>query len=284
MNAISEGDASVTDAEIRHWQEWIGRSESRREFLAAEPLRRYAAATGAGLDVEREPPPLPHWAYFLPVVGNDQLGADGHPARGGFLPPVRLPRRMFAAAELRFEAPLGLGREAVMHATVADVNYRAGRSGELVFVEIERRIEQGGRTCVHEHQTIVFRQTGPRTPAVVPTAIAASEEDEHWTPNAVELFRFSAATFNSHRIHYDEAYTTGEEGYPGLVVHGPLVAARLFAHARRRLGAPVRRYAFRATAPQFVGQTVLLRRGSSSGEFEAVRCDDVVAMTAIAAA
>jgi 3-methylfumaryl-CoA hydratase len=282
MNAMADEAASVTDAEIRHWQEWIGRSETRREFLAVEPLRRYAAATGADLDVEQVPPPLPHWAYFLPVVGNGQIGADGHPERGGFLPPVRLPRRLFAAAELRFEAPLVLGREAFMHAAVADVNYRAGRSGELVFVEVERRVEQGGRTCVHEHQTIVFRHAGARTPAVVPVDVTAIAEDESWTPGAVELFRFSAATFNSHRIHYDAAYTTGEEGYPGLVVHGPLVAARLYAHARRRLGSPLRRYVFRAAAPQFVGQTVLLRRGSSNGEFEAVRCDGVVAMTAIA--
>jgi 3-methylfumaryl-CoA hydratase len=282
MTTAVDAVAPVTDAEIRHWQGWIGRSESRQEFLAPEPLRRYAAATGASLDVEREQPPLPHWAFFLPVVGNEAIGADGHPERGGFLPPVRLPRRMFAAAELHFDAPLVLGRDALMHSAIADVKHRSGRSGELVFVEVERRVEQDGRACVHEHQIIVFRHAGAPTPAIVPATLTAAPEDERWTPGPVELFRFSAATFNSHRIHYDEAYTKGEEGYPGLVVHGPLVAARLFAHARRRLGAPLGRYAFRAAAPQFVGQSVLLRRGANGGEFEAVRCDGLVAMTATA--
>ncbi|HYE51345.1 MAG TPA: MaoC family dehydratase N-terminal domain-containing protein [Azospirillaceae bacterium] len=259
------------------WGAWIGRTEERREVLDTGSLRRYAAALGEDLDVERTPPSLAHWAFFLPVAGASEIGPDGHPARGGFLPPVPLPRRMFAAAEMSFEGPLRLGAPATLTARVADVKQRSGRTGGLVFVEVDRTIAQDGAVRVRERQTIVYREAGDPQPPV-PETVPPDPGDEVWTPGPVELFRFSAVTFNSHRIHYDLPYATAEEGYPGLVVHGPLTAARLYGLARRRAGAAPARFAFRAAAPLFAGQPIRLTAGEEPGEVRAVRCDGTVAM------
>jgi 3-methylfumaryl-CoA hydratase len=278
---MTEADAAITPEEIERWRAYVGRSETRRQVLDIESARRFAAAVGADLDVERTPPPLGHWAYFLEAVGQDGLGPDGHPRRGeGLLPPVRLPRRMFASAAMTFAEPLFLGHEAELTLTVAEVNHRSGRTGDLVFVEVDRTLTQDGRVRLTERQTIVYRGVGVPTPAVRPSGGAALPGDEVWTPGPVDLFRMSAVTFNSHRIHYDLPYATGEEGYPGLVVHGPFTAVKLCALARARAAAPLTSFSFRANAPLFVGQPVRLRAGTAPGAVEAVRCDGVVAMTA----
>ena len=269
---------TLDPAAVAYWQTWIGRSEARTEILELESLRRYAAALGESLDVETVLPSLAHWACFLPVVGPDQIGPDGHPKRGGFLPPVTLARRMFAAADMAFHAPLLPGREATRTSLIAGVTHKTGRSGELVLVEVEHEIEQARQVRVRERQTIVYRDAGTPTPVVsqadqtqqVPGALT-------WRPGTVDLFRFSAVTFNSHRIHYDAAYATGEEGYPGLVVHGPFTAARLFGLGTQQ-GAAIRQFGFRALAPLFVNQPVTLVRGEDS--VSAIRCDGVTAMAA----
>ena len=265
---------------VETWRGWIGREERRNERLDSEALRRFAAAVGSDLSVEAAQPPLAHWAFFLPVAPDEGIGEDGHPKRGGFLPPVTLPRRMFAASSMTFEAPLALGEEAEMVSTVLDVKHRSGRTGDLVFVEVERVVAQGGERRLREQQTIVYRGAGEATPAPVPTPQALDREDELWSPNTVNLFRFSAVTFNSHRIHYDRPYAQGEEGYPDLVVHGPFTAARLYDYATRRLGRPLSRFSFRATSPIFVGQPVKLTGDPASGVFKAVRCDGAEAMAA----
>ncbi|WP_232476090.1 FAS1-like dehydratase domain-containing protein [Flavisphingomonas formosensis] len=270
----------VSEDDIVHWRGWIGKEELRREHLSTETLRRFAAALGETLDVESSQPPLAHWAFFLPTVAADQIGPDGHPKRGGFLPPVTLPRRMFAAAEMRFEAPLLLDREAERRSTILDVTHKAGRSGQLVLVQLEHRITQDGAMRINEKQTIVYRDAGAPTPPVVPAEIAPQNGDALWNPTPVDLFRVSAATFNSHRIHYDLPYATGEEGYPGLVVHGPFTAARLFGHARRSGGTPTG-FGFRAVAPLFCGQPILLR-DDGAGKVRALRCDGADAMIATA--
>jgi 3-methylfumaryl-CoA hydratase len=257
---------------------WIGRSRSQTAVLDPEIARRYAAAMGADLEVEANFPPLGHWAYFNDAVSPADLGPDGHPRRGLFLPPVDLPRRMFASAEFRFEAPLELGEPAELGSTIADIRRRSGRSGELVLVDVLRELTQGGRLRLTETQTIVYRDAGAPTPPVADTGSAGG--GELWRPNPVDLFRFSAATYNGHRIHYDEAYARNEEGYPGLVVHGPFTAARLFDLAWRRAGAPIRRFSFRALAPMFVGQTIMLRAADEPDTVVAVRCDGEVGMSA----
>jgi 3-methylfumaryl-CoA hydratase len=210
---------------IANWQTWIGRTETRTELLELESLRRYAAALGESLDVEAVPPSLAHWAFFLPVAAPDQLGPDGHPKRGGFLPPVTLPRRMFAAADMSFPAQLLLGRPAARTSRIVGVTHKVGRSGDLILVEVEHEIAQYGQMRVHERQTIAYRDVGAPVPTVTPTGQALAADAITWLPGTVDLFRFSAVTFNSHRIHYDAPYATGEEGYPGLVVHGPFTAA-----------------------------------------------------------
>jgi 3-methylfumaryl-CoA hydratase len=277
-------DASPTEEEIEAWRGHIGRSERRRQMLDAETLRRFAAALGADLDVERHAPPLAHWAYFQDAVAPEGIGPDGHPKRGGgLMPPVTLPRRMFAAASIRFPAPLILGREAQLTITVADVTRRGGRTGELVFVEVDRVLTQDGQERVGERQTIVYRGVGERQAAITPRELAPRVGEEIWRPGSVDLFRFSAATFNSHRIHYDQAYATDEEGYPGLVVHGPFTAAKLCALAtRRRPDLRMSRFSFRASAPLFVGDRITLAPGAAVTDFAAFRCDGALAMSAVA--
>ncbi|HEY2050412.1 MAG TPA: hypothetical protein VGH03_13800 [Caulobacteraceae bacterium] len=278
---MSEGP--VTPDELAAWQAYVGRSETRRQQLDPESLRRYAVAVGSSAEVETHTPPLAHWAWFLETAPNDRLGPDGHPLRGqGILPPVRLERRMFAAATMSFAAPLELGAPAELVLTLAEVRHRSGRSGDLVFVEVDRVLSQSGAERVRERQTIVYRAAGERTAPVQPRESPDPAETARWTPGPVELFRFSAATFNSHRIHYDLPYARDIEGYPALVVHGPLTAARLFGYAASRIG-PVARFSFRAQAPLFAGQPILLAPGEGPGEVRAIRCDGAVAMTAEAA-
>jgi 3-methylfumaryl-CoA hydratase len=228
--------------------------------------------------VETSPPPLGHWAYFNDAVAPSQIGPDGHPKRGGFLPPVELPRRMFASATFQFAAPLTLSAPAELTQTIADIRERSGRTGALVLVDVERRLSQAGALKLTETQTIVYREAGEPTPPVPETG--AGGEGELWSPNTVDLFRYSAATFNSHRIHYDRNYTQGEEGYPDLVVQGPLTAAKLCDLATRIAGARLTAFSFRALAPLFVSQPVRLRAGDDLNTVVAVRCDGQIAVAA----
>jgi 3-methylfumaryl-CoA hydratase len=274
-------ESKVSPEAVEAWRGWIGRTESRRETIDPEAVRRYAAAMGADLEVERTPPPLAHWGAFLPVAAASALGPDGHPQRGGFLPPVDLPRRMWAAGSFSFHRPLMLGREAERVSTIADVSHRSGKTGDLVFVELEHAVSQDGAACVVERQTLVYRHAGQPLVAVAATE-GPDPGDEVWTPSTVDLFRFSAATFNGHRIHYDQSYTREVEGYPDLVVHGPLTAARLCGYAAGGAGRPLKTFAFRALAPLFVNQPVRLRRGGAEGEVQAVRCDGTVAVAGTA--
>lgn len=265
---------TIQEGLIAHWQSWIGRQERHEEVLDPEALRRFAAAIGEDLDVERHWPSLGHWAFFLPVVAADQVGEDGHPQRGGFLPPVALPRRMFASANMRFIGALALGAPAVRTSTILDVRHRAGGSGALVLVDVEHVIAQRGTDHVIERQTLVYREAGGSTPPVLPSGSGGGEA---WLPTERDLFRFSAATFNGHRIHYDLPYTKEVEGYPSLVVHGPFTATRLFALARRTEGTPTL-FSFRAQAPLFLGQPARLVAGDRL--YIARRADGLDAMAA----
>ena len=258
---------------------WIGRTRTQVEVLDPEVARRYASAMGASLDVETSFPPLGHWAYFNDAVDPGQLGPDGHPRRGIFLPPIALPRRMFASSRLSFAAPLTLGAPAELASTISDLRRRAGRaSGEMILMDVERRLTQDSALRLTETQTIVYREAGPPTPPVQDTG--AGGAGEPWRPTTVDLFRYSAGTYNGHRIHYDQAYAKTEEGYPDLVVHGPFTAAKLFDLATRTAGAPLQTFSFRALAPLFVNQPVRLRAGDEPSTVVAVRCDGEIAMSA----
>jgi 3-methylfumaryl-CoA hydratase len=260
-------------------ERWIGHTRTQLAVLEPEIAVRYAAAFGSPLDVGAHFPPLGHWAYFNDAVAPDRLGPDGHPRRGIFLPPIALPRRMFASSTMSFAAPLTLGAPAELTSTILDLRRRSGRqSGEMVLMDQKRELTQDGAVKLTETQTIVYREMGDRTPAVVDTG--AGGAGEPWLPNTVDLFRYSAATYNGHRIHYDQAYARGEEGYPDLVVHGPFTAAKLCDLATRTAGRPLATFSFRAQAPIFVNQPVRLRAGEEAGTVVAVRCDGQIAMSA----
>lgn len=268
-----------TQEDIAHWQQWVGKTEEVSERIEPLVLRRYGAALGEPYEEGGPLPSLAHWAFFIAAEQPGNLGPDGHPKRGGFLPPISLPRRMFAASDMRFHAPLVAGRDATRQSRVASLTAKSGKSGALILVEVEHRVTQDERPCIAETQTIVYRDMGGATPPVVDKGLPIPAQALSWVPDAVDLFRFSAVTFNSHRIHYDLPYAREEEGYPGLVVHGPFTAARLFGFVRERHGAPAR-FQFRAQAPLFAGQPIMLRDGDQAGQAVASRCDGSDAMVA----
>jgi len=252
---------TLDTATLAHLQAWQGRSETLHDMLTTAPLVALsatldrddpAATPGAAV------PPLWHWLYFLPHARHSEIGADGHPQRGGFLPPVPLPRRMWAGGRLRWapKNPLQLGQTIARTSTIGSVTHKAGRSGELLFVQVEHRYANENGLALTEEHDIVYRplaQPGEAAPAP-PTPPLAGQAAWSRTivPDAVLLFRYSALTFNGHRIHYDRPYVTQVEGYPGLIVHGPLIATLLVDLLRRSLPqAQLAQFTFKAVRPTF---------------------------------
>ena len=244
-------------------QDWIGRSETVDDVATATPY----AALAATLDWPMPPggyrpapgtrlPTLWHWLYFLPIHAHSEIGPDGHARRGGFLPLVPLPRRMWAGSDFVFRAPLHVGDALSRSSTIVDVRQKSGRSGSLVFVKVRHEVRRNGsaEVALTEHHDIVYR------PAPSPDDVAPPPQDApaQWdwerriVPDDVLLFRYSALTFNGHRIHYDRQYATGVEGYPDLVVHGPLIATLLMDLLRRHApDATVLTFEFKAVRPTF---------------------------------
>ena len=273
-------DRLITDQMIEEYRSYIGRSQRIVQRIDVASLARFAVAAGCPADeFFSMVPPMTHWAYFLPVVATHDLGADGHYRRGGFMPPVSLPKRMFAGGRTEFLAPLDVDVEASCVTTIRDVTHRIGRSGEIVFVEVERRIEQEARMRLIEMQTIVYREAGSSSPVF---AASTPSKGEVWQPNTVELFRFSAVTFNAHRIHYDQPYARNVEYYPDLVVHGPFTAMKLCLLACQGACRPMRSFSFNAQAPLFVDHPVRLRKEEVDDGYNlfADRCDGAIAMRA----
>lgn len=241
---------------------WIGRSETRHDLIGATP----PAALAATLDHAPRDwtpgtplPPLWHWLYFLPLHRASELGADGHAKLGGFLPPVPLPRRMWAGSRFEFIEPLRVGDAARRVSTIENVASKQGRSGPLVFVTVRHEVftNDAAAPALREWHDIVYRaakQPGEAEPAPQPAPTDAQFARE-LTPDDVLLFRYSALTFNGHRIHYDRRYVTEVEGYPGLVVHGPLIATLLLDLLGREMPEKrVARFAFKALRPSFDGR------------------------------
>ncbi len=238
---------------------WTGRSETVHDTIGPTPV----AALTATLDHPPAPvvpgtplPPLWHWLYFLPLHRQSDIGADGHAKRGGFLPPVPLPRRMWAGSQFEFLAPVRVGDVVARTSTIADVTQKVGRSGKLVFVKVRHELRCNGAAdpAVVEFHDIVYRearQAGDVEPPPVAAATGAAWQ-RTVVPDDVLLFRYSALTFNGHRIHYDRQYVTEVEGYPGLIVHGPLIATLLMDLLRRNApGAEVASFKFKAVRPTF---------------------------------
>jgi len=244
-------------ADLGTLRDWIGRQESRSDLITATPV----AALSATLDrADPAPadgsalPPLWHWLYFTPLTRHSELGEDGHARRGGFLPPVPLPRRMWAGGRLDFRQPLRVGETVTRVSTIQDVTIKEGRSGALVFVCVRHEFSNAQGLALREEHDIVYRDAPlPGAPDPAPTPAPRDEQfHREIVPDPVLLFRYSALTFNGHRIHYDRSYVTGVEGYPGLIVHGPLIATLLLDLLRRNLpDAKVKRFSFKAVRPTF---------------------------------
>jgi 3-methylfumaryl-CoA hydratase len=239
------------------WQQWLGRTERGADQVSAGPVAAMAATLDRD-DLEpvagTEVPPLWHWIFFTPCDRQSDLGEDGHARRGGFLPPVPLPRRMWAGGRLDFQHPLRIGDRIERSSRIADIRFREGHSGPLVFVTVRHEISNPQGVAIVEEHDVVYRDAarpsfmGP-APQTAPTGESFSREV---APDPVLLFRYSALTFNGHRIHYDRSYAGKVEGYPGLVVHGPLVATLLLELLRRQVpNARVRRFSFKAVGPLY---------------------------------
>ncbi|MBA2934827.1 MaoC family dehydratase N-terminal domain-containing protein [Sphingomonas sp. CGMCC 1.13654] len=251
-------------------QGWVGRSELRHDVVTPAPIDRLAAL----LDHATPPwrpgvlPPLGHWLFHLPDARQSGIGPDGHPLTGGFLPPVRLPRRMWAGSRIQFHHPVAYGAEIVRRSTIASVEVKGAPGDEKVFVTVRHDILDGDRVAIAEEQDIVYlgdapRSTRPDHDGARPVADAVRSI----AIDPVQLFRYSALTFNAHRIHYDRDYATGVEIYPGLVVQGPLLATLLMDHfLRAHPEAIVTSFRFRARAPLFDGETFdLCQVGADAG-------------------
>lgn len=252
------------------WDRWIGRSFEQQDLLTPAALARFRATIDSAETGETAAQAI-HWCLCLPDAPTAVLGADGHPLRvdaeDSFMPPIALPRRMWAASDIHFLAPIRAGASIIRRSTIAAIREKTGSSGELVFVEIDHDTLADGVTTVRERQTIVFREAAaaaaPPPPAPVPAAEVPDLSDWTWqrtiVPTEAMLFRYSALTFNSHRIHYDRPYATEAEGYRGLVVHGPLTATLLLDLAQRELGTnALTAFTMRAQAPAFAGEPLYL--------------------------
>jgi len=247
---------ATSDPDATDLKAWIGRTETAVDVAGEAPLAGLAALLDHAAPPWRtgEAPPLAHWLYFLPHALQSQISADGHPARGDFLPPTPLPRRMWAGSRLTFHGAVPLGARLERRSEIADVAEKTGSSGTMLFVTVRHAVFANGVHVVSEDQDIVYREASTTpTPAPGPVGPApACDVARPMRADPTQLFRFSALTFNAHRIHYDRDYSRDVEGYPGLVVHGPYLATLLMDHfLRQRPGARVKSFAFRARRPIF---------------------------------
>lgn len=259
---MSKSEMTITGldaATLRDLQSWQGRSEQVEDEISTAPLLGLSATLDhdmSSLANLTRVPPLGHWLYFLPRQPQREIGSDGHAKRGGFLPPVPLPRRMWAGGQLHWDTsnPLRVGDRVHRTSTIESIQHKSGRSGDLVFVQVKHQIGNERGIAITELHDIVYRPLAqPSDPTPQPIL---ADTDASWdrdiTPDPVLLFRYSALTFNGHRIHYDRSYVTNVEGYPGLVVHGPLIATLLLDLIQRNMPtATVKSFVFKAVRPTF---------------------------------
>jgi 3-methylfumaryl-CoA hydratase len=241
--------------DIDHLRTWETRTEDRDDLIAAFPSNALAASldrNDPAYNIGDPLPPLWHWLHFLPIHKLQDSGYDGHAALGTFLPPVPLPRRMWAGSRLTFHQPLKIGHALRKRSTIKSVSHKSGRSGDLVFVTVQHDILDQETQCLSEEHDIVYRAAAAKnaTPPAPTQAPERSDFSRKIEPDPVLLFRYSALTFNGHRIHYDHPFCIETEGYEGLVVHGPLLATLMLDLLRREMpDAQVSAFEFRARAP-----------------------------------
>jgi 3-methylfumaryl-CoA hydratase len=266
----------------------LGMADTTVSVLPIEHAQRLAAFLDSD-QLVRPGDALPilwHWVFFTPTTKSSEIGSDGHARLPTAGPTAGLPKRMWAGGRVTVSGPLRTDIDAVRRTRVSTAVRKPGRSGDLLVVTLEHEIEQDGRVVVTEQQDLIYRAGGSIVAAPVPGEMPGAPAGgwaEDYIMDPVRLFRFSALTFNSHRIHFDSGYAAEEEGYPGLVVHGPLTAL-LLADAGRRHGGPIRSFSFRATAPHFANAPFRLlgTHAGAKAELQAIRCDGTVAMESIA--
>jgi 3-methylfumaryl-CoA hydratase len=245
--------------DLDHLRQWIGRSEAASDIVTAQLVRGLRATLFLEIGIPKPGDAAPftvHWCLAQPVYLMSELGPDGHPARGGFLPPVPLPRRMWAGGELEFLEPLRVGDETTRTSRISDVTMKTGSTGALCFVSVEHLITTSRGLAIRERQDIVYRDVSPTAAAPAKPAAPppAAQHRESHLADPVLLFRYSALTFNGHRIHYDRDYVTRVEGYPGLIFHGPMQAALLVEFAAKLHGGTApKKFSYRGVQPLFEG-------------------------------
>lgn len=277
------------------WDAWIGRTFAQKDRLTPALLQRFRAT----LDTPGDAPTAPqgiHWALCTPDAATAQLGIDGHPRRSenpeSFFPPIPLPRRMWASSKVEFLAPLTVDAEIERRSSIAAIAEKSGSTGRLAFIDVAHETRAGGALALREVQTLVYREAANAAaqPAPADSGGSPRTSDADWqfertiVPSPTLLFRFSAITFNSHRIHYDWPYATGEEGYPGLVVHGPLMACLLLDLAQHEFGSNcMKSFSFRAHSPGIAGAALRLA-GRRDGDALSLVALDSAGRTILSAA
>jgi 3-methylfumaryl-CoA hydratase len=261
----------MTDVDMDHLKGWIGRERSVTDVITP----RLAASLNAVLDLDTPVEAgLPatagiHWCLAPDIVPMRGIGPDGHPLRGGFLPPVPFPRRMWAGGELTYSGDFRIGDEVVRRSIIDNVELKSGRSGDLIFVTLLHLYSTPRGLAVEERQDIVYRrlESAPAATEQKPASAEIADHSRIVNADPVLLFRYSAITFNGHRIHYDQPYVTGEEGYPGLVFHGPLQATLLLNLATDlQSGAIPRHFRFRSVRPLFAGGDISINSRTEDRE------------------
>ncbi len=261
--------------DLDHLRQWIGRTTEASDIVTAQLVKGLRATLFQEIGEPKPGDAAPfttHWCLAQPVFPMSQLGPDGHPARGGFLPPVPLPRRMWAGGEVEFLDTLRVGDEAKRSSRISDVTVKTGSTGTLCFVSVEHVVTTARGAAIRERQDIVYRdvsstpQAAPAKPAAAPPA--AQHRESHMA-DAVLLFRYSALTFNGHRIHYDRDYVTKVEGYPGLIFHGPLQATFMVELAAKLDGGkPPRKFSYRGLQPLFEGSEFSINANTTDNGME----------------
>lgn len=266
----------MTDSiDLDHLRQWIGRTTEASDIVTAQLVKGLRATLFQEIGEPKPGDAAPftsHWCLAPPVFPMSQLGQDGHPTRGGFLPPVPLPRRMWAGGELEFLDTLRVGDESKRASRISDVTMKTGSTGVLCFVSVDHEVTTPRGTAIRERQDIVYRDasSGPSAPQAKPAAAPplAQHRESHMA-DPVLLFRYSALTFNGHRIHYDRDYVTEVEGYPGLIFHGPLQASFIVELAARlRGGRPPRKFSYRGVQPLFEGSEFSINANETAAGME----------------
>jgi 3-methylfumaryl-CoA hydratase len=261
--------------DLDYLRQWIGRSEEKTGVVTAHLVAglRSVLFLDVGVPGEGDAAPFAmHWCLSPPVVPMSDVGPDGHPKRGGFLPPVPLPRRMWAGGEIHFVEPMRVGDTVTRTSTIQDVTVKTGSTGTLCFVAVGHTFMTQRGLAVRERQDIVYRET-PKTsndtnPAM-PAPESAPVNRETHVADPVLLFRYSALTFNSHRIHYDRDYATRIEGYSGLIVHGPLQASLLIEFGAKLHGGKAPKiFTYRGLQPLFDGSAFSVNASAAGDSME----------------